>query len=886
MSNTTTYINTPILLNKISTCTSNELNIQFTVLNAPTAGIQTVFYRVIQISGNNAGQVLYTGYVSGNNNIAVDENNQYSCKITTLEDKNPINDNRFYLSIAVATKFLDANESNEQPPVEVLYLQADSDENQQKSRWSDYVIRNIVTANLSLNNCYLGDNAANGTNFTDIDMFQDSMLIAKSESTDDEIQYYSLKINDETIVESQSLDQKNVITYNLCNKFKELYTNNETGCSLTIAYVTKKGFRNQQTYTIVFKDKYPAYEQIHSFSPIQDPLWTREGEKITFNADLIWSDELTADECTVGKYIYNPEVQDFYEVIQQPNTLTNINLTDASYFKRTGHPKIEPIRYNFQGSALNANNEHTFNMAFQGINVPEAGNDFKITPNNGYDLSIYKITDTGEWVSLNPQRYEISFFETINIDNQWGCFAKIEVSNCSQLTVTFTDRYMYGYINLEGESYAYSLYGPISIINFDSPYSGSIEVCYEHTATSDFDENPDLSYDVYGSIAVDAKVIATSKGLGFPSFNQLNDLKNGFGIELTKTIAGAQKAWLKVKNLLSEESWDQNTCTISSDSSKLNNFTTQIQCTTKDIPSLKVNHTDHIFSELNATFLMDEGKFTSSESEYQICLFKTNLLTNQQQLLRRSSDSKNLGFQLDTCHYIYNTDILDESGVPYEYTVELTIKNPTTNQNSYKIATKQIESALEGIWLIDTHHLLQIHYDETINNLKRNVQDTVTQTLGGQYPHIRRNGLMNYRTFELGGIISYLSNSSGLIEELVEDSTNSPKELYVDAFNSSFFQFVSFDQSTLSGNDLEMLKEKEFRDRVIEFLYNDNVKLFKSPTEGNMLIRLTNISLTPKQELGRMIYAFTAQATEVAEATQENLIKYGIQIEGGDIDAI
>jgi hypothetical protein len=41
-----------------------------------------------------------------------------------------------------------------------------------------------------------------------------------------------------------------------------------------------------------------------------------------------------------------------------------------------------------------------------------------------------------------------------------------------------------------------------------------------------------------------------------------------------------------------------------------------------------------------------------------------------------------------------------------------------------------------------------------------------------------------------------------------------------------------------------------------------------------MFVYLTNISLTPKKELGRMIYTFSAQATEVAEPNSANYQKY------------
>ena len=45
--------------------------------------------------------------------------------------------------------------------------------------------------------------------------------------------------------------------------------------------------------------------------------------------------------------------------------------------------------------------------------------------------------------------------------------------------------------------------------------------------------------------------------------------------------------------------------------------------------------------------------------------------------------------------------------------------------------------------------------------------------------------------------------------------------------------------------------------------------MFKSPTEGNILIRVTNVSCSPNQQLSRMIYSFSATGTQIAETTVE-----------------
>ena len=79
----------------------------------------------------------------------------------------------------------------------------------------------------------------------------------------------------------------------------------------------------------------------------------------------------------------------------------------------------------------------------------------------------------------------------------------------------------------------------------------------------------------------------------------------------------------------------------------------------------------------------------------------------------------------------------------------------------------------------------------------------------------------------------------------------------------------------------DFVYEKLFRDKVIDFLYDGEVKLFRSPTEGNYLIRLTDVSFTPNATLGRMIWTFSATATQIDEDTVDNYELYNIIAERG-----
>lgn len=73
-----------------------------------------------------------------------------------------------------------------------------------------------------------------------------------------------------------------------------------------------------------------------------------------------------------------------------------------------------------------------------------------------------------------------------------------------------------------------------------------------------------------------------------------------------------------------------------------------------------------------------------------------------------------------------------------------------------------------------------------------------------------------------------------------------------------------------------ILLERKYREKVMEWLTNGRPKLFRSPTEGNIIVVLSAISFTPFQNSDRMVYSFTATATEVAEYNLDNLIDYNL----------
>jgi len=70
-------------------------------------------------------------------------------------------------------------------------------------------------------------------------------------------------------------------------------------------------------------------------------------------------------------------------------------------------------------------------------------------------------------------------------------------------------------------------------------------------------------------------------------------------------------------------------------------------------------------------------------------------------------------------------------------------------------------------------------------------------------------------------------------------------------------------------------KERDFKLEVLEWLHNGRPKLFRSPGEGNYIVRLMNISMSPNDTLSRMLHTFTSTAYEIDNYTFANLKDYG-----------
>lgn len=194
-------------------------------------------------------------------------------------------------------------------------------------------------------------------------------------------------------------------------------------------------------------------------------------------------------------------------------------------------------------------------------------------------------------------------------------------------------------------------------------------------------------------------------------------------------------------------------------------------------------------------------------------------------------------------------------GVTYLYSLQ---QRNDWDIYSNRILSNYIKVQFEDIFLFDGHRQLRIRYNPKVTSFKTVVQESKKNTLGAKYPYIFRNGITEYKEFPISGLVSYFMDEN-------ESFVSKEKDLFITNW-----------EKTTDITDENVLLERLFKIQVLDWLNNGKPKLFKSPQEGNYIVRIMNVSFSPIDTVSRMLHNFSCQATEIAEYTPDNLITYGL----------
>lgn len=285
-------------------------------------------------------------------------------------------------------------------------------------------------------------------------------------------------------------------------------------------------------------------------------------------------------------------------------------------------------------------------------------------------------------------------------------------------------------------------------------------------------------------------------------------------------------------------------------------------------------------------------------------------------------------------------DYLVEMGEEYIYIFCLTQPNANNNTYKIYVFTNLAQlndlnpaygrlMKMDSVFLTTKDHQLRLTGGVNVTSLKRNTSDQFQTTIGSKYPFYSRHSEINYRTFSLTGLVSINFDPTGtFFRRGAQDNC-----LYWDAADRSEMVILEKDlygtvQSSMtrrrmrekghpkqydtimqmgennipsgvsewgpqtnydnylhrsiqrnvgdSRSDELIYMERKFRDYVMNWLSDGKPKIFRSETEGNMIVMLSGVSFTPNDKSGRMVYSMTATVTEIADYTVDSLQEYDL----------
>lgn len=215
-----------------------------------------------------------------------------------------------------------------------------------------------------------------------------------------------------------------------------------------------------------------------------------------------------------------------------------------------------------------------------------------------------------------------------------------------------------------------------------------------------------------------------------------------------------------------------------------------------------------------------------------------------------------------------------ESMVGYRYQLQHTNGN-TIKAPKYIDANSIIHCDFYGSLFSDKDKILNISFNFEPSNRANAVNRTKTDTLGGQYPIFTQNSKLKYHTYTIAGRISTEDNGESFLPK---------QELFGTEYYNYRYNYTSLGNTDPHNTECQSIKpnqdwlyEREYRDAVEDWLNNGKPKLFRSMTEGNMIVMLDSISMTPDMTLGRRLYDFNATMYEMGNGKDlESIASFGL----------
>lgn len=319
----------------------------------------------------------------------------------------------------------------------------------------------------------------------------------------------------------------------------------------------------------------------------------------------------------------------------------------------------------------------------------------------------------------------------------------------------------------------------------------------------------------------------------------------------------------------------------------------EVKCITNNLFTL--SQTFRLFTSYNPNQLLNANISVKTNNDnglmkVQVDFYDTDYSPRKDLIIKRTSSKfdfkqwenlKTIPFEsiVEKGFVWYDSSV--ENGVWYKYRIQ-----QDDDEGKMIDSEQTLMCIFEDMFLTTGERQLKVQLNPTVSNFKYNVTESQQVTLGSQFPFIKRNGDNYFRTFSIGGLISSLIdidewyNNLSYCETTIDEEDlfnfTEPFTSKQQIYKNSKQLYNQYNKSNNVNYFYDNIYERNFRQKVMDFLYKNNIKLWRSATQGNILIKLMDINLQPVNELGRLLYSFTANAIEIAVPNAENYKKYNV----------
>lgn len=255
------------------------------------------------------------------------------------------------------------------------------------------------------------------------------------------------------------------------------------------------------------------------------------------------------------------------------------------------------------------------------------------------------------------------------------------------------------------------------------------------------------------------------------------------------------------------------------------------------------------------------------------------------------------------------TDKTVGSLVQYKYSCQfLSVKG---NWSNTAFTPEIVYPDFHDILISRGNRQLAIRYNAQIGSMTPVISRTKIDTLGGRYPKFAENAKLHYKQFQLSGMIIAESdynrkflNDLDFASEMAmydnkiggrylvrNDTVQETGDLTINyETEEGIIETQTYHDGTYSQDiaaadtpirvhkkysqvntrhDIYPMDnwwwERKFREEAIEWLNDGEPKLYRSMTEGNLIVMLDGITLTPNAQLGRRVWNFSCTVYEVED---------------------